>query len=273
MLDTSGFGLGLRQITKAQDAVLQIGTADLPGAGILATSGSNEFSSLVDGLHLTIQESSDKPVTITVEESDEKVVSNAKLLVKQYNALHDKIEELTDFDAETGTTGLLFGSHETLQIEMRLSRLLSGRFFGVGSIQSLAELGFGFSDSGELELDESKLEQKFAEDPESVRQFFTEKELGFTAKLNATIEAVAGEDDSLLIGRNATLQRQIEMHAERIEFYNERLAKERERLLQYYNNLELALAKIQSSQPALASLSSAVAFSNNWSSNNQSSGS
>ena len=66
---------------------------------------------------------------------------------------------------------------------------------------------------------------------------------------------IAGEDDSLLIGRTITLQRQIDSYNDRIEFYNTRLERERERLLKYYYNLELAISKIQASQSALAALS------------------
>ena len=85
------------------------------------------------------------------------------------------------------------------------------------------------------------------------------------AKFNAVIEGLAGEDDSLLIGRNATLQQRIESYSDRIEFYNERLEKERERLLKYYYNLELAISKIQSSQSALASLAPITPMTNSTS--------
>jgi len=253
-LDTSQFEMDFWELAPAQDAVLQIGSADVPGAGILATSSNNEFSEVVEGLKLTLGGVSNQPVTISVSESDETLVGNAKLLVDQYNKLHQKIEELTFFDAQTETTGLLAGSHETLQIEMRLTRIMTGRFFGAGSIQSLQQVGIGFNEDGQLQLDEFKLRDQFAEDPEAVKEFFTEQEFGFVAKLNKTIEALAGEGESLLIGRSSTLQRKVESYNDRIEFYNERLERERERLLKYYYKLELAISKIKSSQSALSAL-------------------
>ncbi len=255
MLDASQFGLGFQEIASAQDAILQVGSADLPGAGILATSSTNQFKNVVEGVQLTIGGVSDSPVTISVETSDASLVDGVKLLVDQYNKLQDKIKGLTFFDAESETTGILMGSNETLQIESRLTRLLTSRFFGVGSIQSLEQLGIGFNNDGKLELDELKLQDKFAEDPDGVTQFFTDEEQGFAAKFNEVIDGLAGENDSLLIGRNDTLQKRIDTFNERIEFHNERLDKERDRLLKYYYNLELALSKIKSSQSALASLS------------------
>lgn len=255
MMDTSQLGLGFQETARARDAMLQIGAADLPGAGILATSSDNEFSNVVEGVDLTVGGNSETPVTISVDSSDDKLVKNANQLVEQYNTLHEKIEELTYFDAESESTSILTGSHETLQIEMRLSRLMSSQFFGVGEIGSLSELGFTFKDDGQLELDKTKLKDKFAEDPEAVKQFFTHEELGFSAKFNETVESLAGEENSLLVGRSQTLQRKIERYGERVESYNERLERERERLLKYYHKLELSLSKIQASQSALASLS------------------
>ena len=55
--------------------------SDIPGAGILATSSNNRFANVVEGLQLTVGGSSDAPVTIDVESTDESLVSNVKLLV------------------------------------------------------------------------------------------------------------------------------------------------------------------------------------------------
>jgi flagellar hook-associated protein 2 len=254
LVDGQAWGVSFHQLTAAQDAVLQIGSADMPGAGILATSSTNDFASVVEGVKLTIAGVSDTPVSVSVATSDERLVSNAKLLVEQYNKLRDKIKALTFFDATTETTGILMGSNETLQIESRLTRAMTERFFGVGAVQSLEQIGISFTDEGKLELDEFKLKDRFADDPEGVQQFFTDEKQGFAAQVNAVIETLAGEDDSLLITRTTTLQRRIESYYDRIEFYNGRLEREEERLLNYYYKLELTISKIQASQSALSAL-------------------
>jgi flagellar hook-associated protein 2 len=242
------------QLAPARDAILQLGSSDLPGAGILATSSTNQFSNVVEGVRLTIAGASEAPVSITVQTSDERLLSNATLLVDQYNKLRDKIKQLTFFDAQSKTSGILTGSNETLQIESRLTRALTDRFFAVGSIQSLSQIGISFSEDGKLQLDQLKLQDKFADDPEGVKRFFTDAEHGFAASINRVIESIAGEDDSLLITRTNTLQRRIESHHDRIAFYNQRLEREEERLLKYYYKLELVISKIQASQSALSAL-------------------
>ncbi len=267
LLDTSQFGLQFQDIVSAQDAILQVGSADALGAGILATSSSNRFTNVLDGVQLTVNGASDTPVNISVAQSDQNLVSAAKMMVEQYNKLRDKIDDLTYFDAESGTTGILMGSNETLQIESRMSRLVTSRFFGNGPIESLAELGISVNDQGKLELDELKLQDKFAEDPEGVQQFFTQKDTGFVAKFNATIDSLAGEgDSSLLMARTETLQKRIDANTDRIEFFNERLDKERERLMNYYYKLELVISKIQSNLSAIESIAPITTLTNNSSS-------
>ena len=116
LLDGAELGLTFRELSPARDAVLMVGAADIPGAGILATSSTNRFSKVVEGLDLTVAGSSDEPVTIDVQSTDDSLVSNARLLVTQYNKLRDKIDELTYFNARSEETGILFGSREVLQI-------------------------------------------------------------------------------------------------------------------------------------------------------------
>jgi flagellar hook-associated protein 2 len=254
LLDASQFGLSFQEIVSAQDAVLLVGSSDVAGAGILATSSTNQFSDMIEGVQLTIGGVSDAPVSITVATTDTSLLGSAKLLVDQYNKLRDKIKTLTYFDAERETTGILTGSNETLQVETRLARLVTSRFYGTGSIQSLAELGISVTDDGKLALDEAKLADKFAKDPAAVEQFFTQAELGFVAKFNATVESIAGVEKSLLINRNKTLQERIDSTTERINFYNDRMAVERERLLKYYYNLELTISKIRANMSSIESI-------------------
>lgn len=256
MVDASDWNLDFYQITAAQDALLQVGASDVPGAGILATSSTNQFTDIVEGVKLTMTGVSDSPVTITVASTDQSLVSNVKLFVEQFNKLRDKIDDLTYFDSESETSGIMMGSAATLQVESRLTRTMTSRFFGAGDIQSLEQVGLSFSDDGHLEFDELKLKDAYADDPEAVAAFFTTEDLGFADKFNAVVESLAGEENSVLMLRNETLQKQIDNNNDRIAFYNSRLDKEEERLLTYYYNLELAISKIKSNMSVVEQLAS-----------------
>lgn len=246
-------------VAEGQDAIIALGDANST-LGVLASSSTNTFDQIIEGVSFTTQAVSDELVTVSVVETDSKVISNAKLFVEQYNKLQEKLAEYTSFESNesldnpTVSTGLLFGSTEALRIEQALGNLTSGRLYGAGEIQSLSEVGIDFKDDGTLELDEDKLKAKYAAQSTEVEAFFTTETFGVAAKFNAAIEQLAGEGDSLLLTRSRTLQSRIDTNNERIDKLTESLDKERLRLLKQFVSLESNIQKLQANQTALSGL-------------------
>ena len=247
-------------VAEGQDSLISIGTESGVGFGVLASSPTDTYDQIIDGVSFTLQNTSDELVTVSVTETDAKIVSNVKLFVDQYNKLREKLEELTSFESNGSATdpsvrtGLLFGSSEALRIEQALGDLVSGRLLGAGSIRSLAEVGLDIRDDGRLELDEEKLKAKNASDPEALREFFLTETFGVSAKFNAAIELLAGEGNSLLLTRSATLQSRIDSNDERIARLTLSLEKERTRLLKQFVTLEGSIQKLQANQTAIGSI-------------------
>ena len=98
-----------------------------------------------------------------------------------------------------------------------------------------------------------KSKDKFAEDPEAVEKFFTEEELGFAEKFDAVIESIAGVSNSLLITRNDTCRRRSNAHTRTDRLLQSAAGRERERLLLYYYNLEIAISKIKANMSVVES--------------------
>lgn len=253
VVDATGAGFDFNEIAAARDALLVYGSSD-HGSGVLVSSSENTFTGVIEGLSLTVKGPSTDPVTIDVAGTDSDVVSTVKTFVEQYNALVTKLDELTFFNEVEQTKGVLFGSNETLRIETELGGLMTGRFFGAGSIQTFAEVGLNMRDDGKLELDEEKLKARFAADPKAVEEFFTTKERGVADKIDALIETLAGRDSSLLVDRAIALASKVEVNEGRIAFMDERLERKREQLLKMFYNMELAIGKQQSNLNALAAI-------------------
>lgn len=248
LVDGSGLGLDFSELSAAQDALLQYGTGS---AARLISSTSNEFKDVVTGLDVTIAGESKSPVVIHVKQTPEDVSITLQLFVDQYNKLREKLDGLTFFSEQEGTKGILFGSAETLRIESGLTSLVTGRVLGAGKIQSLAELGITIDQDGKLALDKTKLEARFASDPQAVQEFFSSENAGLANRVDKLIETLAGIDDSMLVTRGQALQRQAETVAARIDFLNERLDRSRERLLKQFFNMELVVGRIRNSLTAI----------------------
>ncbi len=154
---------------------------------------------------------------------------------------------------------MLIGSSEVLRAEQTLTRLITQRTFGSGRIQSLEQLGLSLNDKGKLEFDKEKLSKAIAANPEDVTSFLTKENTGFGARAKKALDAIVGVNNSTLVLRNQSLQRQIESTNKRIETQNARLGRERERLLNQFYKLEETLSKIRNNSNAMTDINSVLA--------------
>ncbi len=252
-LDTTGTSFSFEAISAARDAKLLFGTVGSSGGGILVSSASNQFTGVISGLDLTINKDSQTPVTVRVATTTAGVSSQLKEFASAYNSLRDFLDQTTDFNQEDLTTGILFGTRAALGVESDLTRLLTARFFGVGSVDSLEAVGLSLNDKGKLEFDQTKFDTAVAKDPDAVNQLFTDEDLGVVKKLNDTIERLAG-DNSLLSSRTKTLTDIIEANADRLTVMDDRLNRQREALLIQFAQLESMIASLQQNLSALGAL-------------------
>jgi flagellar hook-associated protein 2 len=217
-----------------------------------------DSSDSTSGLVLTLKELSDSPVTVTVEEDTQAVVSAAKTFVDQFNLLVDKVDSLTFYDPNSEEVGLLFGSSESLRIENGFSRLLSGSVVGAGGFRSIGQVGMRINDQGKLEFNSGDLTSALQSNHADVEDFFTSDETGLADRLSNLADRIAGVSDGLLLNRSETLTTQIETNNNRILDMNERLNNERERLLRQFQSTELAIARIQSDQSAINQIQQSI---------------
>jgi flagellar hook-associated protein 2 len=254
LVDATQVGIGFQETAQAQDALVVLGSPDAEVVGALATSSTNEFDGLIDGVTVAINDTSTEEITVTVEQSSAAVVSQLKLFADQYNQLRDRIEELSFFNETDNTVGILFGSSEVLRIESALADALTSRYFGVGSIQSYEELGLRLDTKGKLEFNEQEFRDKIASDAAAVEQFFTQAELGAATKLYNAVEQLAGAENSLLVARAEALQFNINSNQQRILDFNESLEQERESLFLQFFRLEETIGRLQNNLSALSQI-------------------
>ena len=87
-----------------------------------------------------------------------------------------------------------------------------------------------------------------------LKNLFTDNKRGVAKKLNEVVERLAGEENSLLTTRTDSLTDLIEANTKRLELMTDSLARQRERLLLTFYNLETTVSKLQDNLSALSSL-------------------
>ena len=254
LVDARSWGKRFHEVAPADDAVVIVGSANSTVAGAIAVSSNNDFERLVEGVTLTVHKASAEEVAVEVAPTDEPVVAQMELFVQQYNKLRDKLDELTFYNETDKTTGVLFGTTEALRLDSDLSRLITGRFFYTGSVQSLENVGFSLDDKGKLSFDKDEFRDKYREDPEAVEQFFTQEERGVAARFDRLAQQLAGVGNSVLLNRLDAVQETIGDNQQRISELTAALDRERERLLNQFYRLETVISGLQTQLNALTNI-------------------
>ena len=241
ILDGGQTGLDFTTLTRAQDASVFLG--DAPDGGVLITSSSNTISNIVDGLTLTLTGTDDQPVTVTVARNVESMVTTLKDLVKDFNSLLKRIDDLSSYNAETEEKGILFADGTLRAIETRLFRMVTGSVSGAtGQLTRLSQVGVKLVD-GQLTFDEQKFRDAYEQNPDEVNRFFTAAETGLAVQLKEQLDSMT-KTGGLIKRRDTALQDQREMLADRVELLNALLARKRERLLRDFQTMEQTLSLI-----------------------------
>ncbi|MGC4002996.1 MAG: flagellar filament capping protein FliD [Pirellulales bacterium] len=251
LVDTEGVNFSFKETVKGQDALLQIGG---PG-GAIAASANNTFTNLLPETTLTIKGTATAPVTVSVAKSSGDLVTAVKAFVDSYNKIRTSILSYTKYDTDTQTAAILQGDGTVQRIENEFASFASGRVFNAGPIQSLQQLGISLDDEGKLVLDESKLNTLIAEKPDDLKKFLSDDTTGLGKRMDKMIESMAGVNNSLLISRAAAISKKYDVNAAQIEFLTARLDRQKERLTTQFQNMELAISKIQSNSSYLQTLS------------------
>ncbi|MGL4512127.1 MAG: flagellar filament capping protein FliD [Lacipirellulaceae bacterium] len=248
-IDGAAAGLSFSDATRPADAVALFGPEGIGGFAV--TSSTNNLNEVVPGLNVSVLSGTGQTVSVNVAGDRAPITSAVKELVESYNSIRTSVAEFTKFDAEELTTGLLFGRNEVLRVDVELSRVVTERYSIGGERRTLEAIGLNIDDKGKLTLDESKLNTAYTNDPAAVEALFTNASGGVVSKINTAVTALADGENSLLARRSETIQRLIDTNNDRLEVWDERLARRRTALENQYFALEELISQLQTSSGAL----------------------
>jgi len=246
-------GMGFTNLTRAQDAEVVLG--DNPDSGILITSSSNTIENIVPGVTLDLLAASDEAVAVSISRDIDSIVDTFSEFISGYNEVMDRIDELSDYDSETETSGILLGDGTLRSVERRLQQMImANRSSPVGDLRRLSDFGAHFRNS-KLEFNAEELREALGDDIDDVIEFFTNEDDGLAHEFKEKLEAIT-DTDGLLDRRGNTLETKKEQINDRIDVLNDRLDRRAETLLRQFLAMESSLAQMQSQQNALTQLSS-----------------
>ncbi|MEW6119195.1 MAG: flagellar filament capping protein FliD [Pseudomonadota bacterium] len=238
----------LTQTQAAQNASLMVN-------GIPITSDSNTVSEAIQGVTLTLKNTTSAPATLTVARDTAAIESAAAAFVEAYNAMATQIKSLVAYDTDSTQAGALAGDSALRTIQDNLRSILATPATG-GTLTRLAEVGLALQKDGTLKLDSSTLNAAIANDFNDVQNLFSSSS-GFATRF----ESWAG--DTLEVGglidlRKQSLNNYIDDRSEEIERLELRMEALEKKYIKEYTNLNLLLSRLNN---ASTFLSQQLAFS------------
>ncbi|CAE7926357.1 fliD [Symbiodinium sp. KB8] len=243
VVTSSGSNIGFTESSRAADAVASFGQGG--GGGVTVTSKDGAFNNVVSGLNINVKQATGEPVRLDVAQNDTPLRNAVQDFITSYNSIRDALAAVTDFDPDSLTTGILFGSNEAVRVDSELSRIVSGRFTTGSNFTSLESIGVSLDDKGKLSLNQAKFDEALASDRGAVERMFRDDKNGVAAKFKEATDRLAGDENSLLSARSISLTNTIDANNDRITRFDETLTRQRERMLTEFYKLEEVIAMMQ----------------------------
>lgn len=282
-VDAAGADLGLTTVSQGENSRVFFG-ADDPARAILVSRASNTIENVMDGVRIDIKNANASSVSVNISRDNDSVVTGVQEFVTAFNAVSDRIFQLTRYNAESETKGILLGDSTALSLRSELFSLINGRASGVGGqFQTLAQVGISVGKNGALELNASKLRTALENDPQAVADVFsafvpndrptevpvltgvtgitvtntsaaTYSSLGILERIGQLADRYLDSVSGVLTTKTKNLDDLVRVQNDRITNFDQRIATKRSIYERQFAALESTLAKLQAQQSSLASI-------------------
>ena len=253
VFDSGATTLGTRTIVESQDAAVFLGSAGSEQP-LLITASKNQLAGVVRGVNIELTGVSDKPVTLSVARNVDNVVEEVKKFTEGFNELATKLKELTKYDTETNTRGLLLGELTAQQVEGEIYAILSTVNPTAGKYKILGDVGIKVGEGAKVEFDEEKFRAAYGDDPDSVQRLFTTIDTGIGAVIEKRVTKLVDPVSGLITRQNKTLEGRTTQFQDRIKSLDKLIESKRARLERQFAQMESVLSNLQSQQQAIGQI-------------------
>ncbi|HZG22884.1 MAG TPA: flagellar filament capping protein FliD [Herbaspirillum sp.] len=251
---------GMGQLLKAQDATLSID-------GVTVTSPSNKVENVISGVTLNLSKvtTSADNFTLNISNDTTGLTSAANTFVSAYNTLAKAIASMT---AQTPSTTLgeannsapLASESSVQTIMTQLRSTLFSSVDGGNGISTLSDIGIAFQKDGTLALDATKLSTAATNNFAGIANLFagtdpdptntTSSKNGIVTKLTTLMTNLLS-DNGIIATKTNGLQASLKINQDRQTAVQTRLSNLKDAYTNQFNQLNLTLSSMQSTQSYL----------------------
>lgn len=243
---TGGVGLAMNAANaqQASDAHARVNS-------VAVTSSTNTFDGVIAGASFTtLRADSLAAVTITITASTDSVKAMVDALVTAFN---DTVKFLGEQSASAESSSI--GRDSLVRGLRRQVASALMRTADRGTFTSLAEVGFEFTRTGELQFDAERFEEAIGRDKAAVEALFRGPDSagGVFGALTSTIKTYT-DAGGLVLNAQERIDSQVGKLAKRIDDFEVRLAIRRASLQREYAAADALIAQLNAAGSSLSSL-------------------
>jgi len=260
-LTSSDNAISFSSVQTATDAQLNVNGVDF-------TRSTNVIDDVLTGVSLTLNTVTDGAANLSISQDNNEARANIVDFVTIYNEAQRQLKELSNSSVDGALAGdSIFRS---LTSSLR-SIVLGSSSSATSSISNLSDMGISVSRSGELEVDDGKLDNALANNYADVVQMFSAN----TDDQAASSDAVAGlagdisklisnatGSDSYLVSQQDTLANANSNRQEELSDLAERMERVEERYNRQFLAMQQIIDQMNSTRESMESSFENLPFSN-----------
>ncbi|MHB1084183.1 MAG: flagellar filament capping protein FliD [Thiobacillus sp.] len=221
----------LTQTLAAQNANLTVN-------GIAITSASNNVSEAIQGVSLTLKNTTATAATLTVARDTAAINTAASGFVDAYNALASQIKSRSAYATDGKDGGSLAGDGTLRLLQDQMRGIFLTPATG-GTMTSLSQAGISIQQDGSMKLDSSKLNSAIAADFGDVSNLFSGS-TGYVARLEAWAKSSLASG-GLIETRAQSLSTHVKNYNDEIDKLENRMSALEKKYTREYTNLNTLL--------------------------------
>ena len=234
----------LTQINAAVDAEIYI-----DGQKVL--SSSNTVVDAIQGITLNLsKEDSGNVHDLTIAKDTDQIKNNITQFVSNYNSTIAYMNNVTAFDADTGTVGILLGDSTIRSLSNQIRSQVNQSVTGIsGSYTTLVDLGITSTSDGTLVIDDVELDNAIANNLSDVEDMFSSTD-GVASRLVETLTQYT-KSDGVIDSKTTGLSNTVSDINDDLEDLQLTLAALEERLLAQFSALDILMNQLNTTSSFL----------------------
>jgi flagellar hook-associated protein 2 len=159
--------------------------------GITLSQNSNQLTNAISGVTLNLTKAAlGTSTSLSIADDTTNLQDSVKDFVSKYNTAYNLLANLTKYDSSTKKAGSQQGDSQFRNLQQGLVGLLSTSVRNPNSpIQSLADIGITPDANGELQINQTKFDNVFANNYSNIGSIFAKS--AYTTDSNATVLSVS----------------------------------------------------------------------------------